>query len=126
MRLNFRSMQRVAWLSAIVIGLSFGGTATAGDSGKTFDEIMQSISQQGALPNGDGHRWTFRQTSDGGWEVQGARGRTARVTEAGSGGIEIEGFPHNWGANGRYEFSGDRGKCRLRSKHSNHRLKWKC
>ena len=91
----------------------------------SFEEIMASISQQGPLPNGDGHEWRFRRSGDG-WEVEGARRNSARVTASGEDEIRIDGFPGHWGANGRYRFSMEGGTCRLKSDHSNHRLKWKC
>ena len=129
MDLILNSFHRHVCLFVIMIGLSFIGShgiVSAAESGKSFDEIMASLSQQGSLSNGDGHRWQFRQKSDGTWEVEGARSETARVSSAGPDAIKIDGFPSNWNANGRFEFSVDDGKCRLKSDHSNHRMKWKC
>ena len=101
------------------------GSAEA-QTGKSFDEIMQSVSAAGTLPNGDGHRWTFRSSGSGGWEVEGARGKVAQVTDAGPDAVGVDGFPQDWGANGRFLYSEEDGKCRLKSDHSGHRLKWKC
>ena len=87
---------------------------------------MESVAAAGSISNGDGHRWKFQKANDGSWEVEGARRETARVTNAGADAIMIEGFPSNWGANGRFNFSVKPEKCKLKSDHSGHRLKWKC
>jgi len=112
-------------VSGALICLS-GTASLATETGKSFEEIMGSIASVGSISNGDGHRWKFRNKSDGSWEVEGVRRETARVTSAGPDAISIDGFPDNWGANGRFLFSEKEGKCRLKSDHSGHRLKWKC
>jgi len=110
----------------VVLVVSGALTGATANSGKSFEEIMESVSAAGLLSNGDGHRWKFRRNSSGSWEVEGARSEVARVTDAGVDLIKIDGFPANWGANGKFEFSKEGDKCRLKSDHSNHRLKWKC
>ena len=112
-------------LCLTLIPLVVAGSVSA-QTGKSFEQIMQSVSAAGTLPNGDGHRWTFRSGGDGVWKVEGARGNVARVTDAGPDAIGIDGFPDNWGANGRFLYSEEGGKCRLKSDHSGHKLKWKC
>ncbi len=51
---------------------------------------------------------------------------TANVTSAGENKVSIEGFPGNWGANGRYDYTRADGACVLKSDHSRHALKWNC
>lgn len=110
-----------ASLAVIALFLA-AGPACAED----FHSIMTSISEVGALDNGDGHEWTFRKSGDG-WEVEGANFETASVTSAGENKVSIDGFPYNWNANGIYVFSKESGMCVLDSQESaTHRLEWKC
>ena len=92
-----------------------------------FGWIMGSISARGSVDNGDGHDWTFQQSGNGKWEVEGAMGNTAAVTSAGENKVSIDGFPGQWGANGTYAFTRNAGKCSLKSEVSAaHHLQWPC
>lgn len=109
--------------SVLSVGTSADGNAA---EPKPFEEIMTSVAAAGSVSNGDGHRWTFRKNSNGSWEVEGARGNRAKVTDAGPDKINIKGFPRNWGANGDFVFSSQPGECLLKSDHSRHRIQWDC
>lgn len=112
---------------AIAVSCSIAPVAAVALSNdSTFQEIMSSIAEEGSISNGDGHQWRFAERSGGEWEVKGARGKRASVSDAGQGKIEIDGFPSNWGANGVFLFSVSDGECQLESDHSRHRLEWDC
>jgi hypothetical protein len=117
----------VRWALFAVIFTAFPLNAPiANETGKSFNEIMESVAAEGSISNGDGHYWKFVRDSGGAWKVEGARHEVARVIDAGPDAIKIDGFPSNWNANGRFLFSIKKGKCQLKSDHSRHRLKWKC
>jgi len=104
----------------------FAVDAQAGEpTGKSFEDIMNSIAAAGYVSNNDGHEWSFSKSGSG-WKVRNRAGDDARVSSGGDDRIEIKGFPKNWGANGGYDFSVADGKCALSSDHSSHRLKWDC
>ena len=59
--------------------------------------------------------------------MEGVDGITATVSSAGKNKISIEGFPHDWGADGTYVFTMESGKCSLKSQDSwTHHLQWPC